>query len=111
MTAPALWNEATNQALTAALGNHLWQSTSITVVVWLLSLSLRKNYSGTRYRLWMVASVKFLVPFPFLSMLVSGSALQLRLRCTGLRSHPHWSSLLGHFRRLMDLRYRQRAPA
>jgi len=66
VTAPALWNEATNQALTAALGNHLWQSTSITVVVWLLSLSLRKNYSGTRYRLWMVASVKFLVPFSLL---------------------------------------------
>ena len=63
MTTPVLWNEVTNQAFTATLGNHLWQSTSMTVVVWLLSLSLRKNYSRTRYRLWMVASVKFLVPF------------------------------------------------
>src|SRR5580698_1574710 len=63
MTTPVLWNEAMNQVWTAPLVNHLWQSTVITVVVWLLALSLRKNYSRTRYRLWMVASVKFLVPF------------------------------------------------
>ena len=63
MTTPVLWNEATNQALTATLCNHLWQSTVMTVIVWLLALSLRKNYARTRYRLWMVASVKFLVPF------------------------------------------------
>jgi bla regulator protein BlaR1 len=63
VTSPGLWNDATNQAFPAALGNHLWQSTGMTVVVWVLSLSLRKNDSRIRYRLWMVASVKFLVPF------------------------------------------------
>jgi bla regulator protein blaR1 len=45
------------------LGNHLWQSTLFVMVVLLLTLAFRRNRAGTRYGLWMAASVKFLVPF------------------------------------------------
>jgi uncharacterized protein (TIGR03435 family) len=48
------------------LVNHLWQSTVFAAAVWLLSLALRKNYAHSRFRLWMLASVKFLVPFSLL---------------------------------------------
>jgi len=56
---PAFWNEA----WTAALANHLWQSTAVTGIVWLLALSLRHNHARTRYWVWMIASVKYLIPF------------------------------------------------
>lgn len=55
---PALW--------TAALVNHLWQSTAFALVVWLLALVLRRNQARTRYRLWVLASTKFLLPFSLL---------------------------------------------
>src|SRR3974390_1079466 len=50
------------------LVNHLWQSTLCVAMVWLLTLTLRRNRASARYWLWMAASVKFLVP---LSLLVS----------------------------------------
>jgi bla regulator protein blaR1 len=48
--------------------DHLWQSTLFAVVIWLLTLALRKNRAAVRYWMWLSASVKFLIPF---SMLVS----------------------------------------
>ena len=60
----------------ATLANHLWQSTLFAATAWLLTLTLRKNRPETRYGLWLIASVKFLVPF---SLLV------------GLGSHLGWS--------------------
>lgn len=48
--------------------DHLWQSSLFVVLVWLLTLSLRRNRAAIRYCLWLAASVKFLVPF---SLLVS----------------------------------------
>jgi uncharacterized protein (TIGR03435 family) len=63
MIAPLFWSEASNLPWAGILANHLWQSTVIAVMVWLLALTLRKNCAHTRYRLWMAASVKFLVPF------------------------------------------------
>ena len=48
---------------TAKLIDHLWQSTVVTVIAWLLVLALQRNQARTRYWLWMIASVKFLVPF------------------------------------------------
>ncbi len=50
----------------AALGNHLWQSTVFAAVAALLALALRQNHARTRYCLWLIASVKFLVPFSLL---------------------------------------------
>ena len=48
------------------VANHLWQSTLFAAAAWLLTLVLRKNYAGVRYRLWLAASVKFLIPFALL---------------------------------------------
>jgi uncharacterized protein (TIGR03435 family) len=50
----------------SALVNHLWQSTIFVVGVWLLTIALRRNQARTRYFSWMLASVKFLVPFSIL---------------------------------------------
>jgi uncharacterized protein (TIGR03435 family) len=62
MMLPAFWNDA----WTAALANHLWQSTVVTGIVWLLSLSLRQNHARLRYWVWMIASIKYLIPFSLL---------------------------------------------
>lgn len=51
----------------SALFSHLWQSTAVAVVAWLLTLALRNNSARIRYLIWLCASVKFLVPFSLLS--------------------------------------------
>ena len=57
-----------------AIANHLWQSTFFACVTVLFAFGLRKNRASVRYWLWLVASVKFLVP---LSLLITlGSQLQ-----------------------------------
>jgi uncharacterized protein (TIGR03435 family) len=59
-----------------ALENHLWQSTLFCCVVAVLTLMLRRNRAAVRHRLWLAASVKFLIPF---SLLVSiGSQIDWR---------------------------------
>jgi uncharacterized protein (TIGR03435 family) len=50
----------------AAVVNHLWQSTLVAGMAWLLASALRRNQARARYWVWMVASVKFLVPFSLL---------------------------------------------
>ncbi len=62
MMLPASWNGA----WTAAIANHLWQSTAVTAIAWLLTLCLRNNHARTRYWVWMIASVKYLIPFSLL---------------------------------------------
>jgi bla regulator protein BlaR1 len=58
-----------------ALANHIWQSTIFAAAVAALTLAFRTNRAGTRYWLWLAASLKFLVPF---SLLVSvGSYLTI----------------------------------
>ena len=47
----------------SALINHLWQSTLFCAVVWLITLTLRANGAALRHWLWLIASLKFLVPF------------------------------------------------
>jgi uncharacterized protein (TIGR03435 family) len=62
---------------TVELVNHLWQSTLFAAGIWLLTLALRHNHARTRYRLWVLASAKFLVPF---SLLISaGGWLEARM--------------------------------
>ena len=58
-------------SFTSALANHLWQSTILAGVAALLALALRKNHARTRYWLWLIASVKFLIPFSLLVALGS----------------------------------------
>lgn len=62
MTFPAFWHAEG----TAALVNHLWQSTVVVGIAWLLALALRKNQARVRYWVWMAASAKFLLPFSLL---------------------------------------------
>src|ERR1700728_4082401 len=49
-----------------AVANHLWQSTVFATAAWLMTRLLRKNRAQVRYRLWLTASVKFLIPFSLL---------------------------------------------
>ena len=53
-------------AISPAVGNHLWQSTLFAIVTAMLTFTLRKNQARVRYRLWLAASVKFLIPFSLL---------------------------------------------
>lgn len=46
--------------------NHVWQSTVVALVVWALTLALQRNRAAVRYRLWFLASIKFLLPFSLL---------------------------------------------
>jgi uncharacterized protein (TIGR03435 family) len=62
MMLSAFWDDA----WTTALANHLWQSTVVTGIAWLLSLCLRNNHARMRYWVWMIASVKYLIPFSLL---------------------------------------------
>jgi bla regulator protein blaR1 len=62
----AIWN-----AIAPALGNHLWQSTIFATAAAALTLAFRNNRAGTRYWLWLAASLKFLVPFSLLSAIGS----------------------------------------
>jgi beta-lactamase regulating signal transducer with metallopeptidase domain len=50
----------------SALLDHLWQSTLFCCGVWLLTLALRGNRAAVRHGLWVVAALKFLVPFSLL---------------------------------------------
>lgn len=63
-----------NESWTAALVNHLWQSTIVVGVAWLLTSVLRRNHARVRYWVWLAASVKFLLPLSLL--IAAGEWLQ-----------------------------------
>jgi len=50
----------------AALINHLWQSTLFCCGAWLITRLLRANSASLRHWIWLLASLKFLVPFSLL---------------------------------------------
>ena len=72
------------QPVTTALLNHLWQSTIVVLAVWVLAQTLRKNRAGTRYWLWMAASIKFIIPFSFL--IAAGESIRNAMQNTIQRS-------------------------
>ncbi|MFT4114900.1 M56 family metallopeptidase [Silvibacterium sp.] len=49
-----------------ALVNHLLQTTAVFFLVWVLTAMLQRHRAALRFRLWMAASLKFLVPFSLL---------------------------------------------
>ncbi len=51
---------------TAAFVNHLWQCTIFAGAAWLVTLALHRNRAGVRHAVWLLASLKFLVPFAVL---------------------------------------------
>lgn len=69
-----MFNGHWNSTWSAAVINHLWQSTLMVLVAWLLTLVLRRNRARTRYWIWMAASLKLLVPFTLLAAI--GDALR-----------------------------------
>ena len=73
------------EAIAPGLGDHLWQSTLVLLVVGLLAVLLRTNHARTRYWLWLAASLKFLFPFSWLVAL--GSKLAWRNTVVG---SPAW---------------------
>ncbi len=50
---------------------HLWQSTAFLGLVWLLTVAMRNYPARTRFSVWIVASIKFLVPFALFTALGS----------------------------------------
>jgi len=60
-------SELLTSGWTVALLNHLWQSTAVALLAWLLTLALRNNSARVRYAIWLVASIKFMLPFQFLA--------------------------------------------
>jgi beta-lactamase regulating signal transducer with metallopeptidase domain len=57
--------------MTEALINHLWQSTLFALAAAALTLAFRKNGAHIRFYIWLAASVKFLIPFPFFVLIGS----------------------------------------
>lgn len=68
----------------APIADHLWQSTIVAVVIALITLALRANRPQVRYALWLVASLKFLVPFAALATL----GVQLGARSSAAMAAP-----------------------
>ena len=59
----ALWNNA----WLVEMVNHLWQSTLVVLMAWMLSLMLKRYQARIRYWVWMAASLKFLLPLSLLA--------------------------------------------
>jgi uncharacterized protein (TIGR03435 family) len=49
-----------------AIANHLWQTTGFAATIWLGAFFLRNNPARIRHSLWLIASLKFLLPFSLL---------------------------------------------
>ena len=56
------------------VADHLWQSTFVLAVITALTVMFRNNRAQVRHWLWLVASVKFAVPFAALTAIGSGIA-------------------------------------
>jgi uncharacterized protein (TIGR03435 family) len=63
----ALW-----ESIAPGVADHLWQSTLFAVAAALLTVALRRNSARLRYAIWLIASLKFMVPF---SLLVAAGRL------------------------------------
>src|SRR5262245_2942121 len=73
------------------IANHLWQSTIFAAVAALLTLVLRRNHARVRFGLWLLASLKFLVPFSLLVALSGAVGLTGRPRVI----EPRITSVVG----------------
>jgi len=68
------------------LANHLWQSTLFTLAAAALAATLRENRAPVRHWIWVIASVKWLVPFAWL--IAAGSAISAMWPDTGVGALP-----------------------
>ena len=58
---------AGREGLWRPVADHLWQSTLFVVLAALLAAALKRNHARTRFCLWFLSSVKFLVPLSLLA--------------------------------------------
>jgi bla regulator protein blaR1 len=72
------------------LFDHLWQSTLFIALAALLTFALRKNRASIRHSIWLLASIKFLIPF---SLLV-GMGNELASRFTPPPKTPHFKIVI-----------------
>jgi beta-lactamase regulating signal transducer with metallopeptidase domain len=56
----------------AEVANHVWQSTLFAAAIGVVTLFFQRNRASIRHALWLVASLKFLVPFALLAALGAG---------------------------------------
>ena len=75
----------------SSLLQHLWQSTLFAFGAWLLTMTLRHNPAEVRYRLWMVCSIKFLIPLSILVGLGSHAGLPHFARNARLAFPPQFA--------------------
>lgn len=61
--------------MSGALIDHLWQSTLFGLGLGSITLLLRSNSAAVRHWLWLLASIKFLVPFSALYLLGAAAGL------------------------------------
>ncbi len=80
--------------MSEALLNHLWQSTLFACAAALLTLAFRDNSAGVRFKIWVAASLKFLIPFPLL-VLIGGQLHWSAPNATA--ATPHGSLLVSQF--------------
>ena len=96
--------EPVSASLAAPLFNHLWQSTVVLAFAWILTILFRRNPARVRYVIWMLASLKFLVPFALLATVGERWAMPIAGRSVasafytaadeiGLRLHRHRDNL------------------
>jgi uncharacterized protein (TIGR03435 family) len=62
-------------SLFESVADHLWQSTAVLAVIAALAVLLRDNRAQVRYWLWLLASMKFAVPFALLAAIGAGISL------------------------------------
>jgi bla regulator protein BlaR1 len=68
-----------------SVARHIWQSSLCVGMAWLITLLLRNNRASIRYKVWLAASAKFLIPF---STFVTAGTFLGRFRAVAI-SHPH----------------------
>lgn len=76
------------------LVDHLWQSSLCAAAAWLLTLALSRNRAAVRYRIWLAASMKFLIPFAWL--VDAGS--RFAWRTSPAFHHPHFMIVMDGIR-------------
>jgi beta-lactamase regulating signal transducer with metallopeptidase domain len=54
--------------VSAALLDHLWQSSLVAFCAWMLTIYLRNHSARLRHAIWLCASLKFLIPFSLLAV-------------------------------------------
>ncbi|WP_047492295.1 M56 family metallopeptidase [Terriglobus sp. TAA 43] len=87
-----IWNESS----LANVINHLLQSTIFASIAWVVVLTLRKSPARTRYWVWMIASLKFLLP---LSLLMAAGRWLRSLAPMPIATKPLVTNVVEHMAR------------